>query len=131
MRRTETAAPSYHPRQRGAEVGNAVAELNGVPADIDQVETLALTNYGHFTSMRVDNQRVRGLSLHLERLMRDCRQVFDAALDVDRIRHLIRQALADVSRPVVVRVTVFDPALQLGSFGADAHPQVRIFHFPC
>jgi branched-subunit amino acid aminotransferase/4-amino-4-deoxychorismate lyase len=103
-----------------------VAKLNGVPAAIDQLETLALINYGHFTSMRVDKQRVRGLSLHLERLMRDCRQVFDAALDADRIRHLIRQALADVSRPVVVRVTVFDPALQLGSFGADAHPQVLI-----
>ncbi len=126
MRRTETAAPSYHPRQRGAEVGNAVAELNGVPADINQVETLALTNYGHFTSMRVDNQWVRGLSLHLERLMRDCRQVFDADLDADRIRHLIRHTLANVSRPVAVRVTVFDPALELGHLGVDAQPQVLV-----
>jgi branched-subunit amino acid aminotransferase/4-amino-4-deoxychorismate lyase len=103
-----------------------VAELNGVPARFDQVEALALTNYGHFTSMRVDNQRVRGLSLHLERLMRDCHQVFDADLDADRIRHFIRHALADVSRPVVVRVTVFDPALELGRLGADAQPQVLI-----
>jgi branched-subunit amino acid aminotransferase/4-amino-4-deoxychorismate lyase len=103
-----------------------VAELNGVPARLDQVEVLALTNYGHFTSMRVDKQRVRGLSLHLERLIRDCRQVFDADLDADRIRHLIRHALADISRPVVVRVTVFDPALELGRLGADAHPQVLI-----
>jgi branched-subunit amino acid aminotransferase/4-amino-4-deoxychorismate lyase len=103
-----------------------VAELNGVPAEPDQIEALALINYGHFTSMRVDNQRVRGLSLHLERLMRDCHQVFDADLDADRIRHLIRHALADISRPVVVRVTVFDPALELGHLGADAQPQVLI-----
>jgi branched-subunit amino acid aminotransferase/4-amino-4-deoxychorismate lyase len=103
-----------------------VAELNGVPAEPDQIEALALINYGHFTSMRVDNHRVRGLSLHLERLMRDCHQVFDADLDVDRIRHLIRHALADISRPVVVRVTVFDPALELGRLGADAQPQVLI-----
>ncbi|MGH3982845.1 MAG: aminotransferase class IV family protein [Pseudonocardiaceae bacterium] len=103
-----------------------MAELNGVPAGLDQVEALALINYGHFTSMRVDNQRVRGLSLHLERLMRDCRQVFDADLDADRIRHLIRHALADVSRPVVIRVTVFDPALEIGHLGAGAQPQVLI-----
>ena len=50
--------------------------MNGVPADLDQIKALALINYGHFTSMRVDDQRVRGLSLHLERLMRDCRRVF-------------------------------------------------------
>jgi branched-subunit amino acid aminotransferase/4-amino-4-deoxychorismate lyase len=103
-----------------------MADLNGVPADLDQVQVLALTNYGHFTSMRVDDQRVRGLSLHLERLMRDCRRVFDADLDPDRVRHVVRQALADVSRSVVVRVTVFDPALELGHPGADAEPQVLV-----
>ncbi|MDQ4092072.1 MAG: aminotransferase class IV family protein [Actinomycetota bacterium] len=103
-----------------------MAELNGVPANLDQLQVLALTNYGHFTSMRVDNQRVRGLSLHLERLMRDCRQVFAADLDADRIRHLIRHALVDVIQPVGVRVTVFDPALELGHPGADAQPQVLV-----
>ncbi len=107
-----------------------MAELNGVPANLNQVQVLALTNYGHFTSMRIDNQRVRGLSLHLERLVRDCRQVFDADLDADRIRLLIRHALADVGRPVVVRVTVFDPALELGHFGADAQPQILITSRP-
>jgi branched-subunit amino acid aminotransferase/4-amino-4-deoxychorismate lyase len=103
-----------------------VAELNGGPADVDQLAALALINYGHFTSMRVEDQRVRGLSLHLARLVRDCRRVFDADLDPDRIRHLIRHALTNVSRPVVVRVTVFDPALELGNPGADAAPQVLV-----
>ena len=87
--------------------------MNGVPADLDQIKALALINYGHFTSMRVDEQRVRGLSLHLERLMRDCRRVFDADLDPERIRHRIRHALVDTPRSIVVRVTVFDPTLEL------------------
>jgi branched-subunit amino acid aminotransferase/4-amino-4-deoxychorismate lyase len=103
-----------------------MAELNGVPADLDQLKALALLNYGHYTSMRVDDQRVRGFSLHLERLMRDCRRVFDAHLDPDRIRHLIRHALANAPRSVVVRVTVFDPGLELAHPGADAEPHLLV-----
>lgn len=103
-----------------------MAELNGGAAEINQVPALALTNYGHFTSMRVDNYRVRGLSLHLERLVRDCRRVFDADLDPDRIRHLIRGALVDAPRSIVVRVTVFDPYLELGHSGADAEPRFLV-----
>jgi branched-subunit amino acid aminotransferase/4-amino-4-deoxychorismate lyase len=103
-----------------------VAELNGVPVGLEQVKVLALTNYGHFTSMRVDDQRVRGLALHLERLMRDCRRVFDTDLDPDWVRHLVRHAVAGLSRSVVVRVTVFDPALEFGHPGAEAAPQVLV-----
>lgn len=103
-----------------------MAELNGVAGELNQITALALTNYGHFTSMRVDDYRVRGLSLHLERLVRDCRRVFDADLDPDRIRHLIRGALVDAPRSVVVRVTVFDPHLELGHSGADAEPQLLV-----
>ncbi|MGH3888015.1 MAG: aminotransferase class IV family protein [Pseudonocardiaceae bacterium] len=103
-----------------------MAELNGVAAGPDQVKALALTNYGHFTSMRVDDQRVRGLALHLARLIRDCRRVFDADLDPDRVRHLIRHAVAEIGRSVVVRVTVFDPALELGHLGADTEPQILV-----
>jgi hypothetical protein len=64
-------------------------ELNGAPASIDQVRVLALTNYGHFTSMLVQDFRVRGLSLHMERLTRDCRQLFDVDLDTDAVRHYV------------------------------------------
>lgn len=103
-----------------------MAELNGVPADLDQVQALALINYGHYTSMRVDDRRVRGLSLHLERLVRDCRQVFDADLDPDRVRHLLRHALTNAPRSVVVRLTVFDPDLELGHPGANAEPHVLV-----
>lgn len=100
------------------------AQRNGV--DLAQLEALALTNYGHFTSMRVDERRVRGLSHHLERLSRDCRRVFDTDLDLDQVRHLLRHALADTPRSIVIRVTVFDPTLELGHPGADAEPRLLV-----
>ncbi|MGH4022424.1 MAG: aminotransferase class IV family protein [Pseudonocardiaceae bacterium] len=103
-----------------------MAELNGVAADVDQVKALALTNYGHFTSMRVEDGHVRGLSLHLDRLMRDCRRVFDADLDPERVRHLVRRVVADINQPIIVRVTAFDPALELGHPGTDAVPQILV-----
>ena len=56
-----------------------MAELNGAPITPEELQTLALINYGHFTSMRIEGGRVRGLSHHLERLARDCRRgVVDA-----------------------------------------------------
>ncbi|MGH3842883.1 MAG: aminotransferase class IV family protein [Pseudonocardiaceae bacterium] len=103
-----------------------LAELNGVPANLDQVKALALVNYGHYTSMRVDKHQVRGLSHHLERLMRDCRRVFDADLDPDRVRHLVRHALVGTARSVIIRVTVFDPGLDLGHPGSDAEPHLLV-----
>ncbi|MDA8369060.1 MAG: aminotransferase class IV [Nocardiopsaceae bacterium] len=103
-----------------------MAELNGVAADVNLVKALALTNYGHFTSMRIENQRVRGLSLHLERLMRDCRRVFEADLDPERVRYLVRRVVADISQPIIVRVTIFDPTLELGHLGADAIPHILV-----
>lgn len=102
------------------------AELNGVPINRDQITALALINYGHYTSMRVDNRRARGLSLHLQRLVQDCDRLFDTRLDPDWVRRLVRQVLAGAPRSVVVRVTVFDPDLQLAQVGADAQPHLLV-----
>ncbi|MFJ4680684.1 aminotransferase class IV family protein [Kitasatospora sp. NPDC088783] len=102
-----------------------MAELNGSPISLDHLQALALTNYGHFTSIRVESGRVRGLALHLARLARDCRAVFDTDLDLDRVRDFARRAVPS-SGDCVVRVTVFDPALDLGHVGNDAHPHVLV-----
>lgn len=102
-----------------------MAELNGRPVERAQLQALALTNYGHFTTMRVEDGGVRGLSLHLHRLRTDCRALFDAEIDVDRVRAYARRALAGAS-PAVVRITVFDPELQLANPGADAQPNVLV-----
>ena len=103
-----------------------MAELNGIPVNVDQVQALALTNYGHFTSMRIEGGAVHGLGLHLQRLERDCRALFDTSLDLDQVRQLIRQAVAGGPDPVVVRVTVFDPYLELGHPGGSTDPQVLV-----
>lgn len=101
-------------------------QINGTPATQDQLRALALTNYGHFTSMLVEDNRVRGLSLHMQRLTRDCRQLFDVELDTEQIRSYIRAALGEQAQPTVVRVTVYDPSLDLGSIGGDAQPHVLV-----
>ncbi|WP_406194826.1 aminotransferase class IV [Kitasatospora sp. NBC_01560] len=102
-----------------------MAELNGVPVRTEELQALALTNFGHFTTMRVEAGRVRGLALHLARLVRDCRTVFGAALDPERVRAYARRA-APGGAVAMVRVTVFDPALDVGSLGADAEPRVLV-----
>jgi branched-subunit amino acid aminotransferase/4-amino-4-deoxychorismate lyase len=101
-------------------------QLNGVSPTVDQVKALALTNYGHFTSMLTEDGRVRGLWLHMQRLARDCRQLFDVDLDTDRVRHYVRDAVADVAPRTVARVTVFDPAIELGTIGSDADPRILV-----
>jgi branched-subunit amino acid aminotransferase/4-amino-4-deoxychorismate lyase len=101
-------------------------ELDGTPAAAEDIRSLALINYGHFTSMRVEDHRVRGLGMHLQRLVDDCHAVFDADLDPDRVRHLIGRVIREVSGPIVVRVTVFDPQLTLGRPGGHAEPRVLI-----
>lgn len=101
-------------------------ELNGTPASPEQLKALALTNYGHFTSMLVEGGQVRGLSLHTQRLVRDCRQVFDVELDADRVLHYVRHALESSTQPTVVRVTIYDPALGMGTIGDEADPNVLV-----
>lgn len=101
-------------------------ELNGNPVSPEDLRSLALCNYGHFTSMRVEEKRVRGLARHLERLTRDCRTMFGAELDPDRVRHLARRAAEASEGAVVIRVTVFDPSLDLGHPADANQPQILV-----
>jgi branched-subunit amino acid aminotransferase/4-amino-4-deoxychorismate lyase len=93
---------------------------------MDQVTALALTNYGHFTSMLTEDGRVRGLSLHMQRLAQDCRALFNVDLEIDRVRHYVREALVSEAPRTVARVTVYDPGLDLGSIGSDANPHILV-----
>lgn len=87
------------------------AEINGRPADAENLRIPALTGgYGHFTAMQVRGGRVRGLALHLARLDAATRELFGPGLDGDRVRALIRQALAAVgAEDAAVRVYVYGP----------------------
>ncbi|MFJ4800129.1 aminotransferase class IV [Streptomyces murinus] len=94
-----------------------MATLNQKPATVDDLLPLALTSYAHFTSMRVgEDGRIRGLSMHLARLVRDSKIVFGADLDTGAVRDQVRQALDGRSTPCTVRVTIYDPTVSL------AHP---------
>ncbi|PDP87882.1 aminotransferase IV [Glycomyces fuscus] len=89
-------------------------ELNGHPVSTGELAGLALYGYGHFTTMLVTDLRVRGLDLHMERLSRDCRTLFGTELDILRVRELARRSARAHPSPSVVRVTVFDPHMDLG-----------------
>ncbi|WP_152360904.1 aminotransferase class IV [Microlunatus speluncae] len=101
-----------------------MAELNGAPATAAELEALALINYGHFTTMLVDDGRVRGLADHLDRLIGDARRVFDAELDRDRLRGHLRSAIGDRSGSFLVRITAYDPAADL--LHPDGEPSILI-----
>ncbi|TDD39047.1 aminotransferase [Actinomadura sp. KC06] len=103
-----------------------MAELNGVPVTPDELKALALMNYGHFTSMRMEDHRIRGFSHHLERLVRDCRVLFSHELDRQQVRDYVRQATAGREGAFVVRVTIYDPDLELGHPGAQAEPKILV-----
>ena len=101
-------------------------ELNGRPAATGELASLALYGYGHFTTMLVTDLRVRGLELHMARLREDCRTLFGAELDTSRVRELVRHGVRAHPSPVVVRVTVFDPGLDLGRPAEHGLPQILV-----
>lgn len=103
--------------------------LDGRPVVAAELAALALTNFGHFTTMTVVDGRVRGLRLHLARLVDDCRAVFGVELDRDRVLALLRSAVTSglVPPTVTVRVTVFDPAVTIAaSPDGPARPRILI-----
>ncbi|MFI5845125.1 aminotransferase class IV family protein [Catenuloplanes sp. NPDC051500] len=83
-----------------------VTELDGAGTTADRLWALAATNYGHFTSMQVRDGLVRGLGHHLDRLDRQSRELFGRGLAGDRVRELVRHALAGTP-DASVRVTVY------------------------
>lgn len=101
-------------------------ELDGAPVSPEQLLPLALAPYGHFTSIRVDDRRAKGIGLHLERLARDARALFGVDLDTGRVRDLARRAVAETSGPVSLRITVYDPATKLGHPDQARDPHVLV-----
>jgi branched-subunit amino acid aminotransferase/4-amino-4-deoxychorismate lyase len=79
-------------------------EIDGAGATVEQLRTVALASYGHFTAMQVRSRRVRGLDLHLARLAAANREVFGSGLDTAQVRDHIRHALADDTSDASVRV---------------------------
>ena len=107
-------------RGRAGNVGGVLMiEVNGHEPTREELQEAALNTFGHFTAMQVRGGGTRGLDLHLARLDAANRALFGAMLDGERVRELIRHALAgagvaDASVRVIVRdglvfVTVREP----------------------
>ena len=96
--------------------------LNGQPASADDLRSLALVNYGHYSSMQVRNGAVQGLELHERRLQAGTRELFDSALDFAKVREQMRAAVA-ATPDCTLRATVFSPGFDYrnpaGSFATE------------
>lgn len=91
----------------------------------DDFRTLALCNYGHFTSMRATGGRVRGLDLHLERLRRDCHLLFGVEPDLDEIRAECRRQVAGI--PVaMLRVTIAGSGFDMSRPSGPVKPEILV-----
>ncbi|MEU6175345.1 aminotransferase class IV [Streptantibioticus parmotrematis] len=101
------------------------SELDGRPVAPEELQALALTNYGSFTTMRVEDGLVRGLGLHLERVRRDARVLFGADVETSRVKELVRRAVPERGA-ATIRVTVFDPATDLAAPDRASDPRVLV-----
>jgi branched-subunit amino acid aminotransferase/4-amino-4-deoxychorismate lyase len=81
-------------------------EIDGCRVDAEALWS-TVSAYGHFTAMQVRGHRTRGLELHLRRLEAANTELFEAALDRERVCELIRHALGGVA-DASVRVYVFE-----------------------
>ncbi|WP_326553167.1 aminotransferase class IV [Micromonospora sp. NBC_01813] len=101
--------------------------LDGRPVTPAELAALALYDFGHFTTMTVERGLVRGLRLHLDRLVDDCRTVFGVDLDPDRVLAVVRVAVgsAPAAPTTTVRVTIFDPSLTVAG-PVDVPPRPRV-----
>ena len=67
-----------------------------------------LANDGHFTAMQVRDRAVRGIDLHLRRLVESHKRLYGTVLDPGSLRRWMQIAIAD--RPdAYLRVTVAEP----------------------
>ncbi|MFC4030918.1 aminotransferase class IV [Streptomyces polygonati] len=90
-------------------------EIDGEAATVAAMAPV-LGGYGHFTAMQVRGGRVRGLGFHLARLDGATRELFGGGLDGERVRALVRHALASAGHTDgSVRVNVFQPVEGPGS----------------
>lgn len=90
-------------------------EIDGRRADGEKLWSTA-SAYGHFTAMQVRGRRTRGLELHLRRLEAAHRELFDAGLDGERVRELIRHALRGAE----------DASVRVYGFESETEPAIMV-----
>ncbi len=84
--------------------------IDGAQATAGDLATVALVNYGAYTSFRVEQGGVRGLDLHLARLEAEAVELFGEPVGEARLRDLMRSAVAG-REACWLRVSLFSPEI--------------------
>jgi branched-subunit amino acid aminotransferase/4-amino-4-deoxychorismate lyase len=92
-------------------------EIDGVSAAAEQLRTVALSGFGHFTAMQVRGRRVRGMRHHIARLDAASRELFGVRMEerllMARINHALGDDVTDASVRVYVYESVGEPAIMV------------------
>lgn len=97
-----------------------------MPASVETLAPVLLSNYGAFTSMQVEGGAVRGLDLHLERLKQEALELFGVAVPEARLRERMKSALAGRAGRCSLRVQLFLKTVTLRTPGAQGEPNVLV-----
>lgn len=97
--------------------------IDGLPPTETDLHYLALINYGAYTSFRVEDGGVRGLDLHLDRLETSAAELFGEPVGKDRLRDLMRIALAGQPN-AWLRISLFSPDIWPRTPSAQVPPKV-------
>lgn len=106
--------------------GNFVTQINGHPATGEMLAPLAFAGYAHFTAMQVRDGQVRGLDLHLDRLRAASQTFYGRSLSDDRLRGLLRTAIAAGPEDLSLTATTYSPEGEFTAAPEDAEPVVLI-----
>jgi len=107
-----------------AGMADVLMQIDGRPASAADLGHFALSNYGAFTSMQVEDGAVRGLDLHLARLEAEAVELFGVAVPEALLRERMRQALNGRAGRFSLRVNLFSDAISLRAPDAVVQPQV-------
>jgi branched-subunit amino acid aminotransferase/4-amino-4-deoxychorismate lyase len=107
-----------------AGTADVLMQIDGRPASAADLGHFALSNYGAFTSMQVEDGCVRGLDLHLARLEGEAVELFGVAVPEVLLRDRIQQALDGRSGRFSLRVNLFSDVISLRTPEAVVQPRV-------
>jgi len=99
--------------------------VDGQPATPDDLASVALVNYGAYTSFNVADGGVRGLELHLARLEAEAVELFGQPVGESRLRELMGTAVAGRDA-CWLRVSLFSPGIGPRTPNWQGRPKVMI-----
>ncbi len=97
--------------------------IDGRPASVDELGYFATTNYGAYTSFRVEAGGIRGLDLHLARIEASGSALFGAPVPEDDLRGFMRTALGDQT-DAWLRIGLFSPDIWARTPDVAVRPRV-------